>query len=381
MQELVLPSKGEIERLANRQRLEVKQREIAEIAAARREMVQSAEEANELERELKALLGVFHAKRVRAKELEAEWQRYRKLLGKLLGKAKSKAEAASLGGKAKAAKRPATSTVDVADGSRVVLHNRDKHDFRLMARHESVVEEMLAKGKTTTKAIVRRLREIEQARARAAAAKQLPEHHFYTCSCSDLRAQVAAGSVDAVITDPPYAHEHLDAYSQLSEFAAHALKPGALCVALAGQSYLPEVLERLGEHLTYHWLGCYLTPGGQASGNRARGVNAGWKPICIFSNGARVVEEGDGRSFGDVVKSAVNDNDAGLKHEWGQSESGTLDLIGRFSRTDDLIADPFLGSGTIPCVALPEGRAVVGCDIESRWVEETKARLGCEHCR
>lgn len=231
------------------------------------------------------------------------------------------------------------------------------------------MDSILKAAKSTQKKKDRVAKERQEAAARAAAVESLPEHNFYPCSCAQLVEKVTAGSVGVVITDPPYSQKFLSTYSELSAFATHALKDGGLCVALAGQSYLPEVLTRLGEHLTYHWLGAYLMPGGQSSGNRARGVNAFWKPVCIFVKGRFT------GSFGDVVKSDPNDNDAGFIHPWGQSESGSLDLVRRFSKPGDLVADPFLGSGAIVLAALGEGRRAVGGDKDEQWVKKTEARI------
>lgn len=350
MTSLLPVTKAEIERLANTQKLEQWQHDVASAVAARRETITSLSEADTVRRELQVLIKAFQAKRIDAKECRAEERRFEILMGKLLGEPK--------------VGRP-TATEESLPG-KDLLNDRYKNEFRRMAEHEEAVEDLLAQGKTDRKPIVRTVRALEEAAARS---DEWPEHSLEISSCRDLVERVEQGSVDAVITDPPYPRAYLDCYSELSEFASHALKDGGLCVALAGQSYLPEVLTRLGEHLTYHWLGAYLMPGGQSSGNRARGVNAFWKPICIFVKGKY---EG---SFGDVVRSEVNDNDAGWLHEWGQSESGTADLVRRFSLPHDLVADPFMGSGTVALQALLQGRRVLGADIDPASVETVRKRL------
>lgn len=197
---------------------------------------------------------------------------------------------------------------------------------------------------------------------------------------------IEPGSVDAIITDPPYPAEFLPLYGMrygneqdggdefqeegLSEFAAKVLKPGGLCAVMVGQSYLPEVMERLSSRLDYHWTIAYLTPGGQAVQIFPRKVNTFWKPILIYRNG-----EGDASEwFGDVAKSEVNDNDKRY-HHWGQSESGMADLIKRLSRPGDMIVDPFLGAGTTGVAALALGRSFVGCDVDANHVEAAQQRL------
>lgn len=184
-----------------------------------------------------------------------------------------------------------------------------------------------------------------------------------------LDADVADASIDCIITDPPYPREFIGEYAKLSQFAARVLKPGGSCLAMAGQSYLPDVTAGLATHLNYHWTIAYLTPGGQAVQQWGRQVNTFWKPVLWFVKG-----EADSEWIGDVIKSDVNDNDKRF-HHWGQSESGMARLVERFSRANDLICDPFVGGGTTAVAALARGRRFIGIDKEKEAVNETLARL------
>jgi site-specific DNA-methyltransferase (adenine-specific) len=181
------------------------------------------------------------------------------------------------------------------------------------------------------------------------------------CSCKELFA--SGVRPDVVITDPPYPREFLDTFTELAEGCALA---GVKVVAvMSGQSYLPEVMERLCKHLKYRWTMAYLTPGGQAVQLWQAKVNTFWKPLLVFGEATDW--------FGDVVKSDVNDNDKRF-HNWGQSESGMMDWIKRMSKPNDLICDPFMGAGTTAVAALACGRRFVGCDIDAAHVESAKAR-------
>ena len=108
-------------------------------------------------------------------------------------------------------------------------------------------------------------------------------HHL---SCAELKAVVPAGSVDFVITDPPYPKEFLPCWSELADFAAHALKPGGSLVAMSGNMFLPEVLRRLTaqDGLVYRWQICLDMVTGGTPGNWVWGIglNQYWKPILWF---------------------------------------------------------------------------------------------------
>lgn len=182
------------------------------------------------------------------------------------------------------------------------------------------------------------------------------------CSAAELFA--SGIKPDAVITDPPYPAEFLQTFSELAEGCKLAGVP--LVAVMSGQSYLPEVMRRLCEHLTYRWTLAYLTPGGQAVQQWQAKVNTAWKPILLFGEAAEW--------FGDVAVSKPNDNDKRF-HGWGQSESGMADLVERLTKPGDLVCDPFLGGGTTAVVSLALGRRFVGCDIESAHVDQTRARV------
>jgi 16S rRNA G966 N2-methylase RsmD len=181
---------------------------------------------------------------------------------------------------------------------------------------------------------------------------------------------MADNSIDVIITDPPYGKQYLDQYEKLGEVANRLLKPHGSLLVMTGQSYLPEILNLLRKNLTYNWTIAYLTPGGQSAQLWSRKVNAFWKPIVWF-----VKDKYEGSWVGDVVKSATNDNEKEFS-KWQQSESGINDLVERFTVKNDLILDPFMGSGTTGIVALCLGRRFIGIDSDPEMVKTAKQRMG-----
>ena len=182
------------------------------------------------------------------------------------------------------------------------------------------------------------------------------------CSCKELFA--SGIKPDAVITDPPYPKEFLPVFTELAEGCKAVGVP--LVAVMSGQSYLPEVIQRLCKHLNYRWTLAYMTPGGQAVQQWQAKVNTTWKPVLLFGDAVEWL--------GDVAVSKTNDNDKRF-HGWGQSESGMADLVERLTKPGQIICDPFLGGGTTAVVSLALGRRFVGCDIDKMHVEQTRARV------
>lgn len=187
---------------------------------------------------------------------------------------------------------------------------------------------------------------------------------------ADFRSsQIESESVDVIVTDPPYPKQYLNLYKDLAIYAERVLKPGGSLFAMAGQSYLPEIMNLMNvEGLKYNWTLCYLTPGGQSPQLWQRKVNTFWKPILWYTKGA------NSKWLGDVVKSDVNNNEKDF-HFWGQSISGMNDLIKRVSEPGDLILDPFLGGGTTGAACLYNLRNFIGIELDEDCFLTSEKRL------
>jgi len=191
--------------------------------------------------------------------------------------------------------------------------------------------------------------------------------HLACAPIENAARLVKASSVDWVITDPPYGEEYLGLYVALGRFCAKVLRPGGSLLCMTGQSYLPQVYEALGRHLTYQWTLAYLTPGGQSAHLWQRSVNTFWKPLLWYVRGTY---EGDW--VGDVCRSDANDK---RFHRWGQSENGMADVVGRFTHPGEMICDPFLGGGTTGVVAVRMGRKFIGIDVDPACIETARRRI------
>ena len=247
-----------------------------------------------------------------------------------------------------------------------------------LSKHaDDKTKQRLRSGDTTINAEYKRLRKAEAKRARQEKKQTVvaipDDQHvrLFVSNITDAATHVEPGSVDFIVTDPPYPKEYLSTFSSLADFAVHALKPGGSLICMSGQSYLPEVYQRLTacEELHYQWTLAYLTPGGQAPQLWDRKVNTFWKPLLWLVKGNY-----QGDWIGDVVRSDVNNNDK-EHHHWGQSVSGMHDLLDRFVLPGQTVCDPFLGGGTTALAARQCNCRFIGLDIDEKCLETTRHRL------
>lgn len=178
---------------------------------------------------------------------------------------------------------------------------------------------------------------------------------------------LAAESVDLILTDPPYPGEFLWTWGELAKFAARVLKPGGSVLAMSGQTYLPRVIASLDEHLDYRWTLAYAH--GLPTSIWPLKLGSRWKPLLWYSKGPLTP----------LRKITTDRIDAGPRdkrfHKWGQ-DLLTFDLlVRRFSHRGDLICDPFLGGGTTALAARVNGRRFAGCDVDEEAIRLTLTRL------
>jgi DNA modification methylase len=175
------------------------------------------------------------------------------------------------------------------------------------------------------------------------------------------------GSIDCIITDPPYPYEFIEVWSKLSRVAKRVLKPNGYCIAYSGQMYLPEVMQRMSENLDYYWTFAVYHEGQTQIVN---GINlmCRWKPVLIFQNGKKKIEN----TFQDYFISESREKNG---HDWQQSKSGVSYLIEMFTKEGDTILEPFAGSGTTIICAKEKNRNIIAAELDEKTYNIAKALL------
>lgn len=190
----------------------------------------------------------------------------------------------------------------------------------------------------------------------------------YDVRLGDFRealADIEPGTVDAIVTDPPYPDEFLPLWSDLAEFAAKVLRPGAPLFAWSGQYRLPEVLARISEHLDYQWTIRLDLPGENAR-FQATHMTQTWKPIIVAAPG----RWGPHAWHPDRVVSPAKDQ---ALYEWQQNPDPAGEIISRYVPDGGLVVDPFAGVGSFGVAAVTLGRRFIGAELND---ERHRTALG-----
>jgi 16S rRNA G966 N2-methylase RsmD len=173
-------------------------------------------------------------------------------------------------------------------------------------------------------------------------------------------------ALDLILTDAPYESQYLDLFKPLSLFARWVLRQDGSLVVMMGQSYLPQVMNDLSAHLTYHWTIATLL-GQRRTLIQSRSVFAAYKPLLWFVKGKY-----RGPAVPDVIRSDGSDKNF---HDHGQSKSEFAEMIKRLTEEGAMVLDPFVGGGSVAAAALMLGRKFVGIDIDRKHIETTRRRV------
>lgn len=181
--------------------------------------------------------------------------------------------------------------------------------------------------------------------------------------------EIEPGSVDLVVTDPPYPAEFLPLWSDLSKIAARILKPQGVLIAMTGKIHLPQVMGKLGEHLAYGWMYAQPLPGA-SSRILARSILQEWKPWLAYSNGQW--PSGSVGWHPDLLDGSSRHKST---YRWEQDPDGARHLIETLSPAGGTVVDPFTGTGAFGVAALAVGRRFVGVELDAERFNGSAKRL------
>jgi ParB-like chromosome segregation protein Spo0J len=198
------------------------------------------------------------------------------------------------------------------------------------------------------------------------------------CDIADL--DITAGSVDLILTDPPFLRADFAAggpWDVLGQQAVRWLKPGGLLLAYVSHMHLARAVSLLAPYeadgLEFWWTYAITFPH-STSGTQvwSRAITPAWRPVLAYrKHGGPSVPR---YSVDPVLGGGKEKDDGG--HPWQQGVQEAVTFIERLTVPGDLIVDPFTGSGTIPVAAASlGGRRVIAADIDAGYVALAQRRV------
>lgn len=196
--------------------------------------------------------------------------------------------------------------------------------------------------------------------------------------CLKVMKEIPDKSVDLVLTDPPYNAKNIGPNKR--EYSQGRMQLTEKEYKKFCKRWFVEV-KRISKGIVFtpgianthnypqpYWIICWHKPAA-VSFNRMGGFNA-WEPIFIYGKPSKRI----GQDY--ILRNTLNFTKGPERdHPCPKVLSLWLWIIEHFSSKEDVVLDPFLGSGTTAVACKELGRKFIGIEINPEYCKTTNERL------
>ena len=196
-------------------------------------------------------------------------------------------------------------------------------------------------------------------------------YELHLGDCLEVMRGIPDGSVDAVITDPPYGNN--------TEYSNYIDTRENLIVLI--NNFMPEAL-RIAKSVfvtcgvANMWL--YPEPTWTLSWNNPSGVGSSawgftcWQPILAYGKDPYLQDRKGRRPDSLFQKKTTKDKNS---HPCAKPTNVMRWIIDRTTRKGDIVYDPFMGSCTTGVACMMEGRKFIGMEIDPGYYAIAEKRI------
>ena len=235
-------------------------------------------------------------------------------------------------------------------------------------------------------------RETNRKQAEIAAAMATPNDRYtlHQLPVQELYGVIEQGSLDAIITDPPYPIEYKEVWPALAEFAAYALKPEGILAVLAGSGIFEMAVVGLQHPDLWPRVAVAYDQQGPPSLIHSHRLKSTTRQVYFYHRfpegygGTHYPFEGYSHLADKITfEGEASKGDLVRQFEWAQSVNGFREILKEVlncrNPKDDpstwVICDPFMGTGVTGVAVLEANHTFIGSDPDADRISETKARF------
>ena len=186
-------------------------------------------------------------------------------------------------------------------------------------------------------------------------------YELHLGDCLEIMKSIPDGSVDAVITDPPYGcgKAEWDDSFPVGWYEVARTK-GEMCVIITGSAGLKDTIPLVGDDFIDV----------VAAWNR----NSRTRSPIGFSNWlAAVITKGKPKQQQNIIRFSIRGKMP--EHPSPKPIEYMKQVISRMTTENDTILDPFMGSGTTGVACMMEGRKFIGIEIDPDYYKIAEKRI------
>jgi DNA modification methylase len=196
--------------------------------------------------------------------------------------------------------------------------------------------------------------------------------------CSELIKLIPNNSIDIVFTDPPYGlnkngvrgDADLSLFYNILPECDRVLKQNSFFIVFFSTKFLPQLFK--DNPFNYFWQIVLYCPEGRVKS--PIGFTK-YMSCFIFKKGKPKIIRWNKDIFIDTPGKMVEPDEGYIDHPTPKPKHFTKEILKMFTKENDLILDPFIGSGSTAIACLQLNRKFIGFEIEEKYCKIALERV------
>jgi len=185
-------------------------------------------------------------------------------------------------------------------------------------------------------------------------------------------------SIDLILTDPPYGlnkkginnDNNLDLFYSILPESHRVLKDNSFFVTFFSTKFLPQIFKN--NPFEYFWNFVLYCPNGRVSS--PIGFTK-YMSCVVFKKGNPKMTKRGKDIFVDTPGRLVEPDEGFINHPTPKPKTFIKEIIQMLSRENDIILDPFIGSGSTAIACKQTERNFIGFEIDKNYYKLAQERL------
>jgi site-specific DNA-methyltransferase (adenine-specific) len=196
--------------------------------------------------------------------------------------------------------------------------------------------------------------------------------------CLQLIKSIPNNSIDAVVTDPPYGlnkngvrnDADLSLFYNIMPECDRILKDDSFFITFFSTKCLPQLFKN--NKFNYFWQIVLYCPEGRV---RSPIGYTKYMSCFIFKKGKPKIIRWNKDIFIDTPGKMVEPDEGYIDHPTPKPKHFIKEILKMFTKDNDLILDPFIGSGSTAIACLQLNRKFIGFEIEDKYCKIALERV------
>ncbi|MFA5742750.1 MAG: site-specific DNA-methyltransferase [Candidatus Paceibacterota bacterium] len=201
---------------------------------------------------------------------------------------------------------------------------------------------------------------------------------IHNIDCIDGFKKLPDKSVDLVFTDPPYGlnkigirnDDDLSLFYKILPECYRVLKDDAFFITFFSTKFLPKAFEN--NPFNYHWNFILYCPNGRVSSTIGF---TKYMSCIVFKKGNPRMDKKGKDIFVDTPGRMIEPDEGFINHPTPKPKTFIKEILSMFSKENDIILDPFIGSGSVAVACKQLKRNYIGFEIDKNYCKISIERL------